>query len=131
MGSYWEKDKIDKAFLYPSSIMQIWVLILNNLSYVYKAFINLHLKKDEKMSKWNSFVFVKTQKSWTDTDTIKSWPGVDTIWSTTGEWDWCIKLDENHSTPEKTEEIAGKLRDADWVWDTRSSFWKTVASKQA
>ena len=83
------------------------------------------------MSKWNSFVFVKTQKSWTDTQAVKSWPGVDTIWSTTGEWDWCIKLDEAHSTPEKTEDFAGKLRDSDWVWDTQSSFWKTVAGSQA
>ncbi len=81
------------------------------------------------MSKWNSVIFLKTQKEWTDTDTVSKWSGVEKIWSTSGDWDWCIKLDKDHSTPEKTEALVAKLRSTDWVANTESSWWREVYSK--
>jgi hypothetical protein len=81
------------------------------------------------MAAWNTVIFLKTKGSWTDTDNIAKWPGVKSIWSTSGEWDWCIKLDKDHSTPEKTEEFVTKLRKADWVDHTESSWWREVYSK--
>ena len=81
------------------------------------------------MSAWNSVVFLKTNGSWTDTDNVAKWPGVHQIWSTSGDWDWRIKLDEQHSTPEKTEEFVSKLRQADWVSNTESKWWREVYSK--
>ncbi|KTD34558.1 hypothetical protein E3983_02915 [Legionella israelensis] len=81
------------------------------------------------MATWNSVIFLKTQKDWTDTDNVSKWPGVKEIWSTSGEWDWCIKLDKDHSSPEQTEKFVAKLRQADWVADTESNWWREVYSK--
>lgn len=77
---------------------------------------------------WNSVIFVKTKGSWTDTEQVSKWGGVKNIWSTSGDWDWCIKLDQSHSTPAKTEEIVSKLRNSDWVANTESSWWREVHS---
>lgn len=81
------------------------------------------------MADWNSVVFLKTKGSWTDTDNVKQWPGVKEIWSTSGDWDWAIKLDKDYSTPEKTEEFVAKLRDAEWVANTESNWWREVYAK--
>ena len=81
------------------------------------------------MADWNSVVFLKTKGSWTDTENVKQWAGVKEIWSTSGDWDWAIKLDKNHSTPEKTEEFVSKLRDAEWVANTESNWWREVYAK--
>jgi len=81
------------------------------------------------MSKWNSVIFIKTKKDWTDTDSVKKWQGVENIWSTSGEWDWCIKLDDKHSTPQQTEEVVSKLRQSEWVADSESSWWREVYSR--
>lgn len=81
------------------------------------------------MSNWNSVIFLKTKKDWTDTDTVAKWPEVEEIWSTSGDWDWCIKLDKKSSTPEKTEEIVSKLRKTDWVAESKSNWWREVFSK--
>lgn len=81
------------------------------------------------MSAWNSLIFVKTNGSWTDTDGVSNWPGVNKIWSTSGDWDWCIKLDEEHSNPEKTEAFVANLRQSDWVANTESRWWREVYSK--
>lgn len=80
------------------------------------------------MSTWNSVVFLKTKDSWTDTDTVAHWDGVQNIWSTSGEWDWCIKLNPSHSSPEQTEAFVSKLRDTNWVTDTETSWWKEVVN---
>lgn len=77
-------------------------------------------------SKWNTVIFLKTQKDWTDTDIICQWPEVEEIRSTAGDWDWWIKLKREHSTTDKTEEIVSKLRSQDWVSNTKSSWWREV-----
>jgi hypothetical protein len=81
------------------------------------------------MSAWNSVIFLKTNGSWTDTDNVAKWPGVHQIWSTSGDWDWCIKLDQDNSSPEKTEQFVSKLRQSEWVANTESSWWREVHSK--
>lgn len=78
------------------------------------------------MNSWNSVVFLKTKKSWSDSQSIAKMKGVQSVWSTSGDWDWCIKLDNKHSTPEETADFVNKLRSADWVSDTKTSWWKEV-----
>ena len=73
--------------------------------------------------------FSKNKKDWTDTETVSKWSGVEEIWSTSGDWDWAIKLDSAHSTPDKTEDIVAKLRSTDWVANTESRRWREVYSK--
>ena len=81
------------------------------------------------MANWNSYIFLKTNVSLTDTDEISKWSGVNKIWSTSGEWDWVIKLNEDHSTPEKTEEFVSNIRNIEWIADSSSKWWKEVYSK--
>ena len=81
------------------------------------------------MSNWNSVIFIKTKKEWTDTDTVSKWSGVEKIWSTSGDWDWCIKMDKAHSNPDQTEELVARLRSTDWVANTESTWWREVYSK--
>lgn len=76
---------------------------------------------------WTGVVFVKTNNSWSDPAAIVKMGGVRDVWSTSGEWDWCIKLDSKHSTPEETEQFVKQLRKADWVSDTKTSWWKEVS----
>lgn len=81
------------------------------------------------MAAWNSVIFLKTKGSWSDTESVSKWSGVKNIWSTSGDWDWCIKLDKDHSSPEKTEAFVAKLRDAEWVANTESNWWREVYTK--
>lgn len=78
------------------------------------------------MANLNSVIHVKTNGSWTDADKVSKWPGIKKIWSTSGDWDWLIQLDKDYSTPEKTEELVSKLRQADWVANTESNWWREV-----
>lgn len=79
------------------------------------------------MNSWNSVVFLKTKNAWSDSSAIAKMNGVQSIWSTSGDWDWCIKLDSKHSTPEETAVFVKNLRNADWVAETKTSWWKEVA----
>ena len=81
------------------------------------------------MNSWNSVIFLKTKNSWSDSDSasIAKMNGVQNIWSTSGDWDWCIKLDSKHSTPEQTAVFVKNLRNSDWVAQTQTSWWKEVA----
>lgn len=79
------------------------------------------------MKSWNSVIFIKTKSDWSDTKLISKMPGVESLWSVTGEWDWCIKLDSQHSSPEQTETFVKNLRKADWVSQTNTSWWKREA----
>ena len=45
------------------------------------------------MNSWNSVVFLKTKNAWSDSASIARMNGVQSLWSTSGDWDWCIKLD--------------------------------------
>ena len=73
---------------------------------------------------WNSIVFVKAHKGMPAA--MSKMMGVEKMWSTSGEWDWCIKLDQSHSSPEQTEMFVNQLRMADWVSHTQTSWWKEV-----
>lgn len=79
------------------------------------------------MSAWNSVVFLKTKNSWSDSSSIAKMKGVQSLWSTSGDWDWCIKLDPKHSSPEETASFVSTLRKADWVADTSTNWWKEVS----
>lgn len=81
------------------------------------------------MKSWNSVVFVKTKKDWSDSASFTKMSGVQNIWSTSGDWDWCIRLDSKHSTPEETATFVKKLRKADWVAETKTSWWQEVSMK--
>ncbi|KTD75619.1 hypothetical protein [Legionella waltersii] len=79
------------------------------------------------MNTWNSIVFIKTKNAWSDSASLAKLNGVQNIWSTSGDWDWCVKLDSKHSTPDETSEFVKNLRKADWVADTKTSWWKEVS----
>lgn len=76
---------------------------------------------------WSSVIFLKTKKEMPE-QMMAQMMGVKNIWSTSGDWDWCIKLDSAHSTPDKTEMFVSKLRQADWIAETKTSWWKEVAA---
>lgn len=79
------------------------------------------------MKSWNSIVFIKTKNAWSDSASIAKMNGVQNLWSTTGDWDWCIKLDAKHSTPEETAAFVQTLRKSDWCADTNTSWWREEA----
>lgn len=76
---------------------------------------------------WSSVIFLKTKKEMPEKMMAKMM-GVKNIWSTSGDWDWCIKLDSTHSTPDQTEMFVAKLRQSDWIAETKTSWWKEVAA---
>lgn len=78
------------------------------------------------MNTWNSIIFMKTEKSSDDMNQMSKWDGVENMWSTSGDWDWCIKLDMNSSTPEKTEAFVNKMRTGQWATQTKTQWWKEV-----
>lgn len=78
------------------------------------------------MSLWNSVIFIKAKKDWSDSKSLSKMKGIQSMWSTSGDWDWCIKLDSKHSTPEETASFVKELRHADWVSETKTSWWKEV-----
>lgn len=81
------------------------------------------------MNTWNSVIFMKSNKSMPDMNAMIKWDGVESIWSTSGEWDWCVKLDSKSSTPEKTEALVSRMREGHWASETKTSWWKQVAVK--
>lgn len=81
------------------------------------------------MDAWNSIIFMKTNKPWADMKSMLKWDEVDGMWSTTGDWDWCIKLNSKSSSPEKTEEFINRMRDGKWATETKTNWWKEVAMK--
>ncbi|KTD20104.1 Uncharacterised protein [Legionella lansingensis] len=81
------------------------------------------------MNAWNSVIFMKTSKPWSELSSMAKWPGVEKMWSTTGKWDWCIKLDKNSSTPEKTHEFVTRMRDGHWATETQTNWWKEISAK--
>lgn len=59
-------------------------------------------------------------KAWVEE--IKSWPGVEKIWSTSGQWDWIVKLTNDSSSWEGAKKIMWKLKEHKWVSDT-NTWW--------
>ncbi|KTD47994.1 hypothetical protein Lqui_2258 [Legionella quinlivanii] len=79
------------------------------------------------MNNWNSVIFLKTEKSSSDMMNMMSkWDGIENMWSTTGDWDWCIKLDSKSSSPEKTEEFVNRMREGHWATQTKTNWWKQI-----
>lgn len=81
------------------------------------------------MNAWNSVISVKTDKSWDDMSAVAKWEGVESMWSTTGDWDMCIKLDMKSSTPEKAQEFVHRMRKGHWATDTMTNWWKEVSPR--
>ena len=72
---------------------------------------------------------MKSDKKWPELSSISKWDGVEQVWSTSGDWDWCVKLDKQSSTPEKAEAFVSKVRDGHWASATKTNWWKEVAAK--
>ena len=81
------------------------------------------------MEAWNSVIFLKSSKSWSELSNVAKWEGVENVWSTSGEWDWCIKLDNKSSSPEKAEEFVSKIRNGNWASETKTHWWKQVSAR--
>nr|WP_019216862.1 hypothetical protein [Legionella tunisiensis] len=73
---------------------------------------------------------MKTNKPWSDLSVMAKWDGVEKMWSTTGDWDWCIKLDMNNSSSEKTETFVARMLDGHWATETKTNWWKEVSARQ-
>lgn len=80
-------------------------------------------------SGWNSVIFIKSGKSMADMNALAKWEGVMDMWTTTGDWDWCIKLDPKMSSPAKTEEFVNRMRQGNWASATKTNWWKQVAAR--
>ena len=81
------------------------------------------------MDTWNSIIFMKSNKAMSDMNAIAKWDGVEKMWSTTGDWDWCIKLDQKSSSPEKAEAFVARMREGRWVTETKTNWWKEVSTR--
>lgn len=80
------------------------------------------------MDAWNSVIFMKSNKPMKEMNQMAKWEGVKSMWSTTGDWDWCIKLDMKMSSPEKTEAFVARMRDGHWATETQTHWWKEVSA---
>lgn len=81
------------------------------------------------MNTWNSVIFMKSSRPMSDMDTMSKWEGVESIWSTTGDWDWCVKLETKSSSPEKAEAMVERMRQGNWATETKTNWWKQVSAK--
>lgn len=81
------------------------------------------------MNAWNSVIFMKSDKSMSDMNAMAKWEGVESMWSTSGDWDWCVKLDSQSSSPEKAEMMVARMREGQWATETKTNWWKRVAAK--
>ncbi len=81
------------------------------------------------MNAWNSVIYMKSNKSLNEMKEMSSWKEIDSMWSTSGDWDWCVKLDSDNSTPEKAEAFTTRLRSGNWVSDTRTNWWREIAAQ--
>ena len=57
------------------------------------------------MNSWNSVIFMRSKKSPKEIAAMAMWDEVDKMWSTSGNWDWCVKLKPKNSSPEMTESV--------------------------
>lgn len=81
------------------------------------------------MNTWNSVIFLKSSKAAAEMSAMSKWEGVESIWSTTGEWDWCVKLNTKSSSPENAEAMVAKMRAGHWASETQTNWWKQVSAK--
>lgn len=77
---------------------------------------------------WNAFIDVKgngklNQSNWSD---VKSWAEVEYAWSTSGAWDWLLKLKGDIKSMDELEKLVFKLRSLGWVSDTRTWWAKSL-----
>lgn len=75
---------------------------------------------------WHSVIYMKSPMQWEKLQEMMKWDGVESMWSTSGKWDWCIKLDKGMSTPEKTEAFVARMRDGKWATETQTNWWKEM-----
>lgn len=79
------------------------------------------------MNTWNSMIFMKSGKSQSEMMDLAKWKEVDGMWSTSGDWDWCLKLKQDASSPEVTEKVIEKMRKEKWATDTKTGWWKEMS----
>lgn len=80
------------------------------------------------MNSWNTVIFMKSKKPWMELRPMAKWEGVESMWSTTGDWDWCIKLDKKSSSPEMAQEFVARMRDGNWASETQTNWWKEISA---
>jgi hypothetical protein len=78
------------------------------------------------MNTWNSVIFMKSNKTMSDMNAMAKWDGVEKMWSTSGDWDWCVKLDQKMSSPEQAEAFVARMRAGQWATETQTHWWKEV-----
>ncbi len=74
---------------------------------------------------WNGNIYVKTVGNLNDInwDEIKQWPEVESVWTTTGSWDWWIKLKPAQSQDQDSvQKLVWNLRKKPWVSSTET-WW--------
>lgn len=74
---------------------------------------------------WTGNILVKGTGAFGDVnwDEIKKWPEVEAVWTTTGTWDWWVKLKPAKETQLDTvEKLVWNLRKKPWVAATET-WW--------
>lgn len=77
---------------------------------------------------WNAFIDIKAngklnQSEWSE---VHKWAEVDQVWSTSGTWDWMLKLKDSVKSMDELEKLVFKLRALGWVSETRTWWAKSV-----
>lgn len=77
---------------------------------------------------WNAFIDIRAngklnQSEWAQ---VHKWAEVDQVWSTSGDWDWMLKLKDTVKSMDDLEKLVFKLRGLGWVSETRTWWAKAV-----
>ncbi len=77
---------------------------------------------------WNAFIDIKANGKLNESDwaEVKKWAEVDQAWSTSGAWDWLVKLKSDVKCMDELEKLVFKLRSMGWVSETRTWWAKSV-----
>ena len=78
---------------------------------------------------WNAYISIKSNSHFDEAEMekcLKSWNDVDKFWSTMGDWDCWIKLNDNIKTPAQIEDFVCKLRKQPWVGESSSHWWRAM-----
>lgn len=73
---------------------------------------------------WNAYVNVRgtgkiNEAAWRE---VKKWGDVEQVWSTSGDWDWLVKLSSSVNDWDKVKKFVVTLREQPWVTETHT-WW--------
>lgn len=77
---------------------------------------------------WNAYVAIACNGKINDShwNEVKAWGEVQKVWSSMGEWDFWLALNEKVADVEGLESFVFKLRNMGWVDKTCTWWWKEV-----